>query len=118
MALASAAAANAALDGIAAVAGFASLHTASPGTDGSNENANSGGYARQAVAWNAASGGSMTNSGALSFTTGGTVEVTHVGTWSSGTYGAGTYYIGLALTSGLTAASITFAAGSLTLTAS
>ena len=117
MALASATAANAALDGIMALATHLSLHTASPGTDGSNENANSGSYARQAISWNSASSGSVTNSSAETFSTGGTVQVTHVGTWTSGTYGAGSYLIGAALSSGVTAASITVAAGAVTFTA-
>lgn len=121
MALASAAAENAALDGLAGtgtnVVPYVSLHTASPSTTGANENANSGSYARQACSWNAASGGSKTNSSALTFSTGGTVAVTHFGTWSSATYGAGTYAIGGALGASITATSITFAAGSITLSA-
>ena len=118
MALASVAAGSAALNGLAGVGStnvmpFVSLHTASPGTTGANENANSGSYARQACSWNAASGGTMTNSTALTFATLGTVAVSHVGTWSSATYGAGTYAIGAALTSSVTAASITIAAGAI-----
>ncbi len=122
MALASTAAANAALDGLRGqgatnVLPYASLHTATPGTNGANENANSGGYARQACSWNAPSGGSMTNSSAMTFSTGGTVQVAHVGTWSSATYGAGTYAQGLVLASGVTAATITVAPGALSLAA-
>jgi hypothetical protein len=121
--LASAAAENAALNGLdgtgaSNVIPNVSLHTASPSTTGANENANSGSYARQACSWNAASGGSKTNSTALTFTTAGTVAVTHFGTWSSATYGAGTYAIGGALTSSVTAVTITVAAGALTLSAS
>lgn len=100
------------------VMGFVALHTASPSTTGANENANTGSYARQACSWNAASSGSKTNSSALSFTTAGSVGVTHFGGWSSGTYGAGTYGMGGALTSTITAVTITVAAGALTLTAS
>jgi hypothetical protein len=123
MALASAAAENAALDGLNGTAGsvntipFVSLHTASPSTTGANENANSGSYARQACSWNAASGGTKTNSTALTFSTLGSVAVSHFGTWSSGTYGAGTYSIGGALGSSVTAASITIAAAAITLSA-
>jgi hypothetical protein len=123
MALASAAAENAALNGLDGtgstnVIPYVALHTASPSTTGANENANSGGYARQACSWNAASGGSKTNSSSLTFSTGGSVAVTHIGAWSSVTYGAGTYAIGAALGSSVTAASITIAAGAITLSAS
>lgn len=122
MALASAAAENAALNGLDGTGSTntmpdVSLHSASPGTTGANENANTGSYVRQACTWNAASGGSKTNSTALTFATAGSVAVTHFGTWSSATYGAGTYSIGGALTASVTAASITFASGSITLSA-
>lgn len=121
MALASAAAENAALNGLAGVGStnvipYVSLHTASPSTNGANENAATGGYARQACSWNTASGGSMTNSSSLSFSTAGSVAVTHIGTWSAST--AGTYAIGAALGSSVTAATITIAAGAITLSAS
>lgn len=123
MALASATAENAALDGLDATSATnripdVSLHTATPGTTGASENANSGSYARQACSWNAASGGSKTNSTTLTFSTGGTVAVTHFGTWSSATYGAGTYAIGGALNSSVTAATITIAAGGISFSAS
>lgn len=122
MSLASATAENAALDGLDATSVTnripdVSLHTASPSTNGANENANSGSYARQACTWNAASSGSKTNSTALTFSTGGSTAVTHFGTWSSATYGAGTYAIGGALASSVTATSITVASGAITLTA-
>lgn len=122
MARASTAAENAALNGLAGVGSTnvipdVSLHTADPGTTGASENANSGSYARQACSWNAAASGAMTNSSSLTFSTGGTVAVTHFGTWSSATYGAGTYAIGGALASSVTAASITIAAGAISLSA-
>lgn len=123
MALASTAAENAALDGLNATAGttntipFVSLHSASPSTTGTNENANSGSYARQACSWNAASGGTKTNSTSLTFSTLGTIACSHFGTWSSGTYAGGTYSIGGALGSSVTAASITIAATAITLSA-
>lgn len=124
MALASTTACNQALNGLDAsgtptnVLAYASLHTASPSTTGANENANTGSYARQACSWNLASGGSKTNSSSLTFSTAGTTAVTHFGGWSSGTYGGGTYGMGGALTSSVTSASITVAAGALTLSAS
>lgn len=123
MANASAAAENAALNGLDGtgttnVIPDVSLHSATPGTTGASENANTGSYARQACTWNAASGGSKTNSTALTFTTAGSVAVTSFGTWSSATYGAGTYALGGALTSSVTAVTITFGTGSITISIS
>jgi hypothetical protein len=122
MALASTAVCLAALDALANTAptvnylGFVSLHTASPALTGANE-ATGGGYARQAETWNAASGTSpscvKTNLGALSFTTTGVTANTHFGTWSLVT--AGVYGLGGALTSSVTAVTITVAAGALSL---
>jgi hypothetical protein len=123
MALASAAAANAALNGLDGTGATntipdVSLHTASPSTTGANENANTGSYARQACSWNAAASSAKTNSTALTFSTAGSVAVSHIGTWSSATYGAGTYSIGAALGSSVTAASITIASGAISFSAS
>lgn len=123
MARASAAAENAALNGLDGTGSTnvipdVSLHTADPGTTGASENANTGSYARQACSWNAASAGSKTNSSSLTFATAGSVAVAYFGTWSSATYGAGNYAIGGALTSSVTATSITIAAGAITLSAS
>lgn len=123
MARASSVAENAALNGLAGVGSSnvipdVSLHTADPSTTGANENANTGSYARQACSWNTASGGSMTNSTALTFATAGSTAVSYFGTWSSATYGAGSYAIGGALASSVTAASITVASGAITLSAS
>jgi hypothetical protein len=104
MALASTTAENQALNALDAsgsptnIMAYVSLHTASPSTTGANENAATGSYTRQACSWNAASGGSKTNS-------------------ASGTSG-GTYGIGGALASSVTATTITIAAGALTLSAS
>lgn len=125
MALASGTAEAAALNGLSGTGSTnvipdVSLHTATPGTTGASENANSGSYARQACSWNAANTGTgaMTNSSSLTFSTLGAVAVTHIGTWSSATYGAGTYAIGAALGSSVTATSITIASGAITLSAS
>lgn len=114
---------NAALDGLTATSAtnvipVVTLHVGSPGTTGANENANSGSYARLSCSWNAASGGSKTNSTNLTFTTGGTVPVTAFGTNSSTTYGSGTYALGGNLTASVTSTSIGFAPGSLSLAAS
>jgi len=122
MARASVTAENAALNGLAGVGStnqmtHVALHVGDPGTTGASENANAGSYARQACSWNAASAGAMTNSTALTYSTAGTIAVTHIGTWNSVTYGGGTYAIGAALGASVTAASITIAAGAISWTA-
>lgn len=124
MPLASVTGENAALAGIIGTGSvntvpFTALHTgAGPGTTGANENANTGSYARQSTSWNTPSGGSVTNSSTLTFATAGTVPVTSTGGWSSGAYAGGAYSIGATLTSAVTAASISIAAGGLSLSAS
>jgi hypothetical protein len=123
MARASAVAENAALNGLdgtgsSNVIPDVSLHVSDPGTTGAGENANTGSYARQPCSWNAASGGSKTNSSSLTFATAGSVADSHFGTWSSATYGAGNYAIGGAFGSPVTAVSITVAPGALTISAS
>jgi hypothetical protein len=119
MARAAAVAENAALNGLAGVGNtnvipFVSLHTGDPLTSGANENPSTGGYIRQACSWNAAAAGAMTNSSSLTFSTAGSTAVTHFGTYSAST--AGTYALGGALASGVTAASITIAAGAISVT--
>lgn len=122
MARASVAAENAALNGLDGTGATnvipdVSLHTADPGVTGAGECPNSSGYARQPCSWNAAAGGAKTNSSSLAFSTNGVTAVSHFGTWSSAAYGAGVYAIGGLLASSVTAASITVAAGALTLSA-
>lgn len=120
MALASVTYTNQALDALTAsgtptnLAAYISLHTATTGTTGAAE-ATGGGYARQAMAWNAASSGTKTNSGTASFSTTGSTPNTHIGTSSAVT--AGTFGIGLVLSSSVTAATVTVAAGALTVSA-
>jgi hypothetical protein len=117
MALASTTAANQSLDGLGSgtinLLAYVQLHSASPSTTGVNELPST---SRQACSWNAASGGTKTNSSSLTFTTPGTTAATHFGTWSAAS--AGSYGIGGALTSPVTAATITVAAGALSLGAS
>jgi hypothetical protein len=117
MALLSTTGENQALDGLSGgttnVLAFASLHTATTGTTGTNEYA---GVTRQACSWNAASGGAKTNSTALTFATSGATPVTHAGSFSLVT--AGVFGIGSPLGSSVTAASITVASGAISLTAS
>ena len=99
--------------------GFVSLHTADPGTTGASE-VTGGTYARVAATWNAASGGSVTNSGALSINLPASTTAAYFGVWSAST--AGTYYIGGALspsvTTGGSAGIVTIASAALTVTAS
>ena len=98
---------------------YVSLHTADPGTTGASE-VTGGTYARVAVTWNAASGGSVSNNGALSINLPASTTASYFGVWSATT--SGTYYIGGALspsvTTGASAGVITIASGSLTVTAS
>lgn len=122
MALASTAGENQALAGLAGQTALnvipdAALHSASPSTTGANENANTGSYARQAVTFGTPSAGAMTNSAGLTYSTAGTVAVTHMGFWSSATYAGGTYAIGAALGASVTAATITVASGAISLSA-
>ena len=119
MALASTTAENQALDGLTGgttnLLAYVALHTATPGTTGTSENAATGGYARQACSWNAAASGSKTNSSSLTFSTAGSTAVTHLAGWSAVT--TGTYGIGAARSSSVTAATITVAPGAITLSA-
>ncbi len=81
---------NASLDGLAAVAGFASLHSGDPSTTGANElTGGTPAYARKAITYAAASAGQRSNSAAITFDVPATT-VTHVGLWSAVT--AGTFY--------------------------
>jgi hypothetical protein len=121
MALASTTCENAALNGISGTGStnqipYVSLHTATPGTTGASENPSTGGYVRQACSWNAASAGAMTNSTSLTFSTAGTTAETYIGAWSAST--SGTYAIGAALGSSVTATSITIASTAISFSAS
>ncbi len=89
------AALNAAVDGVAAIASHASVHTADPGGTGTSE-VSGGGYARQAVTWTAASAGSRSATATLSFTAAASTGATHTGLWSA--LSGGTWYGGQALT--------------------
>lgn len=118
MAGASTTARNQALNGLDAsgtptnVMAYVNLNTTDPGTTGANEATS----ARQACTWNAASGGSKTNSSSLTFT--GQSSTTANGffsTWSAST--AGTNGMNGTLSSSVTAATITVAAGALTVNA-
>lgn len=85
------AAKNLMLDELAAVAVFASLHTADPGTNGANEvSGGSPAYARKAITWNAAASGALDNNANPVFDVPAGTTITHVGLWSAST--AGTFY--------------------------
>lgn len=98
---------------------YVSLHTADPSTTGANE-VTGGTYARVAVTWNAASGGSVTNATALSLNLPASTTAAYFGVWSA--LSSGTYYIGGALTpsvtTGGTAGVVTIATSAITVTAS
>lgn len=89
-------------------AAFVNLNTAADGSTGANEST----FTRQACTWNAASAGAKTNSSSLSFS-GSSQTCTHFSTWTLVT--AGAFGIGGALTSNVTAASITVASGAISL---
>lgn len=103
---------------ISATSNWGTLHVADPGTTGASENANSGSYARIQFSAGTPSSGTTSNTGTMTFTTGGTIAVTHVGTFTSATYAAGTYNLGAALASSVTAVTITFAVAGFSFSAS
>ena len=86
-----AAAKNLMLDALGAVAVYVSLHTADPGTYGSNEvSGGSPAYARKAITWNSATAGSMDSSNTPVFDVPASTTVAYVGFWSAST--SGTFY--------------------------
>ncbi|MCW2904934.1 MAG: Phage protein [Streptosporangiaceae bacterium] len=74
------------LDQLNGLATHASIHTADPGTSGASE-VSGGSYARQAITWQAPSGGSKTIVGTATFQIPGGTTITHSGTWSALTSG-------------------------------
>lgn len=78
---------NLMLNALGAVATYASVHTATPNSSGSNE-ASGGSYARVAVSFGAASGGSMSHGSLTWNVPAGTF--THIGYWSAPS--GGTFY--------------------------
>lgn len=120
MALASNLATNNAVAGVFAAAQptpsttstWIGLHTATTGTTGASEYA---GVTRIQYSVGSPAAGVITNTGAMAFTTSGASAVTHVGAWDAVT--AGNFRIGAALGTPVTAASITFAIGTISWTA-
>lgn len=83
--------ANAMHAGLAAVAGFASLHSADPGSLGSNElSGGSPAYARKAITWAAPSGGNLDSSNQPVFDVPAGSHVAYFGLWSA--VSGGTFY--------------------------
>jgi hypothetical protein len=81
------------LDGFAAAAVFASLHTADPGSGGSNEvTGGTPAYARKGISWAAASGGTKSNSANIVFDVPTSTTITYLGYWSADS--GGTFYGG------------------------
>jgi hypothetical protein len=99
---------------------YVGLFTADPTTSGATGEVSGGTYARVAVTWNAASGGSVTNSNSLSINLPAATTASYFGVFSAIT--AGTYYVGGALspavTTGGTAGIVTIAAAALSVSAS
>lgn len=86
---------NTMVNGLTGVVGYLSAHTADPGATGTNEVSGSP-YARAAVAWGAASGGSGAASAAVNISIPGGVTVAYVGLWSAAS--GGTFYGAAAIT--------------------
>lgn len=87
---------------------YLSLHSADPGTTGASE-FSGGGYVRQAIVFATWASGSSSNNAAISVPNSGGTAATYIGIWTAST--SGTYLIGAALASSVTAATITFAIG-------
>ena len=80
------------LDQIGTVSTYMSLHDADPGTAGTTAELSGGSpaYARKAITWAAASGGTKAISGTITFDVPAARGATHVGLWSAVT--GGTFY--------------------------
>lgn len=95
---------------------YLSVHSADPGTTGASE-FSGGGYARQPIVFAAGSSdGVIASNAAITVPNAGTVAATYFGIWT--TASTGTYKGGGLLGSPVTAASISFASGAVTFTAS
>lgn len=114
MARASVAATNAAIQAVLPTAGtfFITLHSADPGTTGASEFTT---VTRQTFTPSTAAGGAVSNANAISVPNAGSQTATHIGIWTALT--AGSYVIGAALGSNVTAATVTFAIAAASFTA-
>lgn len=82
---------NLMLNQLGAVAVWASLHTADPGTTGTSEiSGGSPAYARKAITWNAAAAGSLDNNANPVFDVPPLTTVSWAGFWSASS--GGTFY--------------------------
>ena len=108
--------------GLAAVATWLGMNTTDPGTSSSSGEVSGGSYARQAITWGAASGGSIANSGALVVPIPASTTVAYFSTWNTSTVSGGTgYEVGGALSSSQTfstAGTFTIASAGLTISIS
>jgi hypothetical protein len=87
MAGAPAATLNAAIDGVAALGTYISLHTADPGTTGTSEvSGGSPAYSRKQTTWGASAAGVKTGS-AQTFDIPGAITIGWYGVWTAGTGG-------------------------------
>lgn len=73
---------DAMLDHLGTLVTRVSLHTADPGTTGTNEVVG-GSYAQQAISWNGAASGAMTASNQPQFSVPGGTTVAFVGFWNT-----------------------------------
>ena len=80
---------NLQVGGLTAAASHVSLHTSSPGSDGSNE-VSGGSYARQSASWASASAGSAATNANVVFDVPTSTTITHLGYWSASS--GGTFY--------------------------
>ena len=80
---------NAEVAGLTAVAAYASLHTADPGTSGTAE-VSGGSYARKSISWATATNGSAVSDTDIVFDVPSSTTITHLGYWSAST--SGTFY--------------------------
>lgn len=94
------------------------LAVGDPGTTGANENANTGGYARQVLTMGSPSSGSILNTNVLNYSTAGTVPVGYAFGCTSTTYGGGVAGSGMVLLAAVTSTAITIPAGGITMGAS
>ena len=75
---------NAMMDHLASLVTRVALHTGDPGAANAADNELSGGgYARQAITWNAATGGAIDSSNAPAFSVGAGVTVSWVSFWNT-----------------------------------
>jgi hypothetical protein len=69
-------------------AAYASLHTADPGSTGTNEvSGGSPPYARRAITWNTATSGDLDDNTIPAFDVPASTTITHFGLWSASTAG-------------------------------